>query len=261
MMRTIVFLLLMFLPVAGTAQTGGFNTSSGLVQVILGQDQPFLDVGGRPVELPHWAYYATLEAQFGDWILIGMSPGGRICSGDHVWFLAKPGEMRFSTPFGDCQSLLSLGIRGEEFVATLDGGAPGKDPIAYVFDGRSIREEPGQRGMSGWTAGGGPEFWLGRHPYEFLTSGDTRARLAQFMEPEALAAADGIFNKSSGFEMDGDWVVATASSSDFSAHGVIALGRDGMVLVAMKPWGKPVSVHGALSGILPAAIVDLMKEK
>ncbi|GKY88664.1 hypothetical protein [Sinisalibacter aestuarii] len=254
-------LLALFLLIAGPAW--GFETKLGTLEIVeAGDGMMAMRSGAELIELPTAPYLAFFEEQIGDWVLIILSEGGNACNGHYTWFHAVPGDMRFSPVFGTCAPATGIAARPDGALAvTMVRIEPGAPPVTYLWDGAVLREEDAPRPASGMAEGDGPDFWIGRYPFELIAAADYQDRLAAIMGAAALVEADRLIDLSSPFAVEGGWIVGAGCVkwACNSERGVVAVSRaDGRVIVALTTPEDGPRLYGDPGGPLPPAIVALL---
>jgi hypothetical protein len=257
-MRRLIVVLALIL----AAPAAAFDTRAGRLEIVEGASgERALVAGGEAFALPTRPFLAFLEEQFGDWVLILVSQGGNACNGQYVWFHAAPGDLRFSPAFGTCAEAYEVRERDGVLAVTMARVEPGRPPVTYLWDGTRLREEDAPRPGSGMAPGDGPDFWIGRYPFELIEASDYQDRLAAIMDSEALVEADRLIDLSSPFRVEGDWIVGTGcvKFSCQSARGAVAVARaDGRVIVALTSPQQGARLYGNPGGPLPDTIIELL---
>jgi hypothetical protein len=262
MRRLIVFLALIL-----AAPAAAFDTQAGRLEILDG-DREFtgkrLAVGGQILPLPGDPDLAFLEERFGDWVLILVSQGGNACNGSYVWFHARPGDLRFSPDFGTCAEAYDVRERDGVLAVTMARIDPGRPPVTYLWDGARIAEQDAPRRASGMTPGDGPEFWIGRYPFELIEAADYQDRLAAIMDAQTLTEADRLIDLSSPFRVEGGWIVARGcvKFACEAERGAVAVSRaDGRVIVALTSPQDGPRLYGDPGGAVPETFTALLAER
>ena len=248
------------------APAAAFDTQAGRLEIIEGASgEKALLAGGEVLALPTKPYLAFLDEQFGDRVLILLSQGGNACNGEYVWFHAVPGELRFSPAFGTCAEAYEVGARDDGVLAvTMAHTEPGRPPVTYLWDGARLTEEDAPRPMSGMAPGDGPEFWVGRYPFELIEAADYQDRLAAIMDRDAMIEADRLIDLSSPFRVEGGWIVGTGclKFACDAERGAVAVSRgDGRVIVALTTPEDGPRLYGNPGGALPETIAALLAQE
>jgi len=257
-MRRLIVVLALIL----AAPAAAFDTRAGRLEIVDGASgERALVAGGEVLSLPTKPFLAFLDEQIGDWVLILVSQGGNACNGHYVWFHAAPDDLRFSPDFGTCAEAYDVRERDGVLAVTMARVDPGRPPVTYLWDGARLTQEDAPRPASGMVPGDGPEFWIGRYPFELIEAADYQDRLAAMMAPEALVEADRLIDLSSPFRLEGDWIVGTGcvKFACQSARGAVAVSRaDGRVIVALTSPEQGARLYGNPGGPLPETITALL---
>jgi hypothetical protein len=219
-----------------------------------------LMVGGRQLfETQDW-YEIWPEAVLGNWLLLAVSEGGTACEVEWMWVELDSGAT--SPVFGTCGMV--------EGVSRSADGSPTATLYAYdldwprsnfVFDGTTVAEVPLPQEPAAVPPGAPADDWLGRYPYELFMASDWKGPLTRLLGKAGYDQAQEAFGQSVPFEVQGDWVAASACMvhACTALAGAIAIHRgDGRILVAMRPEGGPGQLFGEPGGPLPPALQEVM---
>jgi hypothetical protein len=221
-----------------------------------------LRLGEQIVSLEDYGYIAV-ERRLGDLVLLMLSTGGNACPGFFSWVHVTPGAERMTEPFGTCSDLAEVTWDSETVTVTLPSmvnGQPGE--VAFVYDGRVVREV--QLGLS--ASGKGPDVgadaWIGGHPGELVSSSEWDGALRALVGQGRIEAVRGLIVVASTMQQDGDWVAGSGCMPHECnrAYGAIAINRrDGRLIVALRHFEDPPELYGNPAGTLPAAIREVLQ--
>jgi hypothetical protein len=226
-----------------------------------GTDAPLrLMVGGRELlRIEDW-YESWPEAVVGNWLLLAVSEGGTACPMEWMWVELDSGAL--SPVFGNCASLDSAREAPDgALVARLysyDLDWPKSD---FVFDGTAVVEVPLPQEPAPFPPGAPADDWVGRYSYELFMASDWKGPLSRLLGKDGYDEAQEAFARSSPFEVQGDWVAASACMMHacMMLQGAVAIHRgDGRVLVEILAEGEPPRLYGQPDGPLPPAIEEIM---
>lgn len=247
-------------PVQAQDTYNRIETPSGTATLTQQGGDSVLTIGGQGFVFEGMPYVSFGE-RLGDVVLLSVSSGGSACPAEFVWLDTRPGQVRITDRFGTCSDLAEVSWDAESVIVTLPSMRPGEGPVAFHWDGKAaaIREVALPQPPSGIPATAPPTAWLGRHPGEFLSAPEQRARLLAQMGAEGLLDAQRIISVATTFETVGDWVVASGCQPHACdiTEGAIAM-YHGWLLVALWEQGKGVRVFGDQTGMMPAAIAKVM---
>lgn len=265
-MRMIAAALIAITPpgLAG-AQTiaDGVNTMTPYGQVTIRESDDgwsrYLDLGGaRFFDTGDFRFIDLIDRR-GGLILVQLFYGGNGCPSDYAW-LNVVADPPFATEvFGNCSDLPEVSSDSETVTVTLPATTAADGFTAFIYDGRTIRQETAGQQSAG-IAPGNATAWIGRHPGEIFRAADWRDMLVGLMGEDAYIRAGNTIELASPMERRGDWVVGSGCikftcDEDF---GVIALHvLDGRVLVALHSM-EGGELWGDAAGAVPEAIRDVL---
>lgn len=214
-------------------------------------DQRFFDTGDYS--------FIDLIDRRGGLILVQLFYGGNGCPSDYAWLNVLSDPPAVTEVFGNCSDLPEVSSDSETVTVTLPATTAADGFTAFIYDGRTVREEVAGQRPSG-IAPGNATAWIGRHPGEIFRAADWRDMLVGLMGEADYIRAGNTIELASPMERQGDWVVGSGCikftcDEDF---GVIALHvADGRVLVALHS-AEGGALWGDAAGALPEAIRDVL---
>ncbi len=240
-------------------------TRAGLARIVdAGDGSRLLMVGDVPVPLPDAPYMAFIEKKLGDLLLVLYSQGGNGCPGFYVWVHATPGAVRRTEGFGTCSDLAQVTHDSETVSVTMPSFEPGKGDVTFVYDGRGpVREVQLGLAPSGMKPGDGPDFWIGRYPYDLLAARDFQDRLAALLGPAGLADAQRMMALASPMQRDGNWVAGDGCQPHDCAdnRGALAVHLlDGRIVLALRD-RTGLRLWGDDGRMLPAVFADILRDR
>jgi hypothetical protein len=147
----------------------------------------------------------------------------------------------------------------------MDSPVAGEGRLAFVYDGREVREQV--IGLQDSHAG--PEAsarnWIGHAPSELFRARDWREPLISLIGRHAYEEAQEIMDLSdaAGMQLSNGWVsgLGVGNRDSSGAWGAVAINlADRRLLVVLGRQGEAPRMWGAAQGPLPDAIVQALRE-
>ena len=215
-------------------------SSSGEISVVddSGGWARHLHVGEMVFFAENLYQYVNVTHQFGALYLIEVSDGGNGCGAVYMWLHTEAGTPRLTEESGSCAPAEQVWSDPETVSVSMWAGRVPDQLIAYVYDGAQIEEV--SLGLP--RRGAGPE----SDPAEVFRDADWV--LMQLLGEDHDDVAP-IFELSSGFQQEQDWIMAEARNLD--AKAALALHRfDGRIVVAWQAEGSQMALRGLADDLL-----------
>lgn len=257
-LRLIPMTLALSLALTGTALAEeAYDTPSGKVRIEGEFNQTHrLFVGNTVLPLEGYAS-AWLGDRVGNLILIGMTLGGTACPATFAWLDTTPGKVALSDTFGSCSDTVEVSHDRETVTVTMPSMNASRGMVAFDFDGKTVTERVLGLQASGVT-GKGPEAWLGKSAYDYLTAPENEPMLIELMGWDALddaRHASTVSSEANSLREDGAWLVASGCQPhlcDTNFTGVALHLETGTPVVALKRDGEEGKLFGKPPSALPA---------
>lgn len=250
---------------AGAAWAEGvIDTPSGPAVIEKGGDLTHvLRIAGTSFPIEGMMSVAFGE-RLGNLVLVAQYTGGTGCPAMFAWLDTTPGKVRLTETFGTCSDMAEVTADAETVTVTLPG-PPGQGRSAFVWDGkgRIVEQKLGME-QTGLTPEMGVAAWVGRHPYELLTSPEWSGLFTALMGGEALQKVQAGIAIGTGMEMQGEWLTGAGCQPhmcDAVASAVAVHSGDGRVLVAYWQQGAGAQVWGDASAGFPPAVAGVMARR
>lgn len=258
--RETMLTLALSVAVAGAALAEeAYDSPSGKVRIEGEFNQMHrLFIGDTVMPLEGYAS-AWLGERVGNLVLVGMSSGGTACPATFAWLDTTPGKLRLTDTFGTCSDTVEVSHTSETVTVTMPSMDPSRGMVAFDFDGKSVRERVLGLQASGIT-GEGPEAWIGKGAYDYLTAPENEPQLIELMGWDALdnaRRASAISSEAKALQVDGEWLVASGCQRhlcDTNFTAVALHRKTGTPVVALKRDGEEGKLFGKPPSALPAEV-------
>jgi hypothetical protein len=245
------------------AETVNPETRLGLARIVDGASGNMaLMLGEHFVELPNAPHLAFIEARRGDLLLIALASGGNVCPAEYVWVHATPGDIRTSEVFGTCSDLIEVSHDRDTVRVTMPSMQGDEGDVTFVYNGHGpVERVVVGHSPSGMGPEGGPQFWLGRYPFELIAASDWRPAFLSVMDEAAYGEAQRVISLASPMRREGEWIVGEGcpkGECDTRGGAVAVHIATGAVMAALWEAGQRARIYGNPGGPLPPTFVNLL---